>query len=239
MLNKYIMNRSCSTTFQSQLNSTNHSNQQKNTLYQQQIHVNSIKCNTKLHYTRITLIQRIPIWLPKHMKWLFARSSVCCQCIRARNPQRTRLITRYIWLPQKRPNAHHQTKQQYSSNWISAALMCQNFSLSNVQKHYYKQKHYSQLSNVYQQLQQLKVFQSNQTMLSRPRQENQVMVVYRVNRVLRMHQVDCGGPSAALKQNKQQIHMFLCFAGLALLLRLLGRTNFFYYNKKNWEKSCL
>ena len=192
MLYKNIMNWSSCTTFQSQLYSSNHCNQQKQTCYQQQIYVDSIQLDSKLYNTRPTLVQRIPIW--NQNTFLSFQK------------QRSIHLARLYRLIQGQLYCLNQSNQKDSSHWISSSLMGQNFGCWNIQQHNYKQKHNSQLSNINQQLQQLKIFQSKHTQQSRSMQENKNKIKYRINRVFGMQHQKSTCPATTLKDNKQQIH---------------------------------
>ena len=192
MLYKNIMNWSRRMTFQSQLYSSNHCNQQKQTCNQQQIYMDSIQLDSKLYNIRVALVQRIP-------------SDFRNTCLSFQK-QRSIHLARLYRLIQAHLNRLNQSNQKDSSHWISSSLMSQNFSCWNIQQHNYKQKHNSQLSNINQQLQQLKIFQPKHTQQSRSMQENKNKIKYRIYRVFGMQHQKSTCPATTLKQNKQQIH---------------------------------
>lgn len=190
------MYRSSCSAFQCQLYLTYHCNQKQQTLKKKQINMYGIQTTSQNGYTGGGLIQSFPINRTMYRSsaqrnsWIILKNRSSGSC--------------FLIICQ--PQCLHKTQKQHTSNRISSSLVSQNFGCRNVQKHYNKQKHNLKLSNIYKQLQQLKIFQTNQTKQPGLMQKHQYQVEHGINRVFRTNHQISANPTSTCQQHKQNIH---------------------------------
>lgn len=193
MLHKHVVNWSLCSSFQGQGNLPNHSNQQQQALNQKQIYVSLVQTPTQNSNKGTITVQRGPIDTMQRILNLWYYPTV----------QQFTLTIRQSKGLQK----SHQKQPRYR---IGSSLMGQNFSCRNVQQHDYKQKHNLKLSYINKQLQQLEIFQTNQTQQTGLVQKNQYQVEYGIYRIFGTNHQISTDPTSACQKHKQDIHRPPC-----------------------------
>ncbi len=156
MLCKDIIVRSCHRTFESKPYCTYHSYQLLQTCNNQQIWMYSILSNSQVRNWRSTVC----CIFPKRISHVFI-----CDLTTSYQSRRRGLFsidTIREWLPQSQESTSKDTKKQDSSYWVGSALMRLNFSRRNILEHNNKQEQNSKCPYIHQQLEQYKIFKSQQ-----------------------------------------------------------------------------
>ena len=112
-------------------------------------------------------------------------------------------------LSQCQKSSNNLTKTQNTCNWISSSLMCKNFCRWNILEHNNKLKLNSKCSNINQQLQQNKIFQSLQYQETRTMQKLQNLIKHGVHRVFRSHHLKDTHQCTCCYQSKRLTHSLL------------------------------
>ena len=206
VLYKDVVNRCLSTTFQGQSNLSYHCNKQKQTLNQKQINMSLVKPPSKDSHQGTISIQSKPIHRP-----VFPFQNSCPRRGMSFRPRNDPAISgdaslRVIHFHVSKSIDLKKRNQQKTRDRVRPTLVSQNFCGWNVQKHDYKQKHNLKLSHINKKLQQLKVFQTDQTQQARLMQKNKDQIKYGINRIFRTNHQISTNPRSTSKKHKQKIH---------------------------------
>jgi len=207
MLCKHVIMRSSYRAFQSKSYSTYHCNKKLLTCNNLQISMNTIQSNSQICYCRSSS----PIILPKTIFQRILRENFTSILILMNIYKHRKSLERTFRnrLPQSLNSSKKQTKSQNTSNWISSSLMRKNLCRRNILKHNHKLKQNCLCSNINQQLQQNKIFKSQQYQKTRTMQKQQNQVKNRVNRVFRTHHQKDTHLSTCCNQSKRLTHSAL------------------------------
>lgn len=205
VLPKYILIWHRYWSFQRKTNCSNHCNQQQQTPNNQQVCMYSIQPNSKIRNSRCCS----PVIIPKRIVPRTAHKVgiLACKCRSCRNWACLKR-TFNKWLSKCLKCGEDQAKAQYTCYRISSSLMPKNFCRRNIQKHYHKQKQNSKCPNINQQLQQNKIFKTQQYQKSRAMQKQQNQIKNRMYGVFRSHHLKNTHQCTCCNQSKRATHLF-------------------------------